>query len=96
MFNVNQSTLANEMFSEVNNVINHQLIKTGEKKFFCSYNPPDPSAAWWEAGLGSGTSWGRGWLESERWMAPQAGPHNVVLTGGVFYSGVWSSGSLIL
>lgn len=46
MFNVNQSTLANEMFSEVNNVINHQLIKTGEKKFFCSYNPPDPSAAW--------------------------------------------------
>lgn len=34
MFNVNRSTPSNELFSEVNNVINHQLTKTGVKKFF--------------------------------------------------------------
>lgn len=34
MFDVNRSTLSNELFSEVNNVINHRLIKTMEKKFF--------------------------------------------------------------
>lgn len=34
MFDVNRSTLSNELFSEVNNVINHRLIKTMENKFF--------------------------------------------------------------
>ena len=52
MFNVNRSTLSNELFSEVNNVINHQLTKTVEKKLFCTNSTPEPTAACREVNLG--------------------------------------------
>lgn len=32
MFDVNRSTLSNELFSEVNNVINHRLMKNSGKE----------------------------------------------------------------
>lgn len=41
MFNVNRGTLPNELFSEVNNAINHQLIKIVEKELFCTNTAPD-------------------------------------------------------
>lgn len=99
MFNVNRSTISNELFSEVNNVINHRLTETGGKKFFCTNSTSDVSAAWWEADLGyHDTSWSQGLVAVREMRAGSPGKSSPWVTSQqvfIFQSLVLRSANLV-